>query len=329
MSARAIVLHGEDDVGIEEALEKLRGEMGTSPNADFNISEFDGSVTDVSEIIAAVSSYPFLADMRMVIVRGMLKWLTRKGAGETGKAGIARLANELPHLPAWARLIFIERETLPETHPILKAMKELPPDHAQIKVYAIPRDLPRWLMNRAQKVYEVQLEETAARALALVVGTDLRGADNELCKLADYVGDAKIIAEADVAVMTSYLPEVTIWGAIKDIAEGRGKNALERIHQLLMDKKSNDPFGIMGMIIRQFRFLLLTKEYLSAPNDGTPLADILGVKSAGEYISQSKAFSLHDLEHIYKMLQEYDFKMKVGMIEPETALDILIIGLSK
>jgi len=28
-------------------------------------------------------------------------------------------------------------------------------------------------------------------------------------------------------------------------------------------------------------------------------------------------------------LQEYDFKMKVGMIEPETALDILIIGLSK
>ncbi|MCU0480555.1 MAG: DNA polymerase III subunit delta [Anaerolineae bacterium] len=327
MNARAILIHGEDDVGIEEALNKWRASMGTSPNADFNISEFDGQVADVPEIIAAVSSYPFLADARMVIVRGMLKWLTRKGAGESGKAGLSRLADELPHLPAWARLIFVERETIPDSHPTLKALKEL--GHAEIQLCAIPKDLPRWLMNRAQKVYHTPLDEPAARALALVVGTDLRGADNELCKLADYVGDVGRITEADVAVMTSYLPEVTIWGAIKDIAEGRGRKALERIHQLLMDKKSNDPFGIMGMIIRQFRFLLLTKEYLSAPNDGTPLADILGVKSAGEYISQSKAFRLEDLEHIYKTLQEYDFKMKVGMIAPETALDILIIGLSK
>ncbi len=328
MSApRAIVIHGDDDVGAEEALTKLRGEMGTSPNADFNISEFDGSVSDVSEIISAVSSYPFLADARMVIVRGMLKWLTRKGAGETGKAGIARLSAELPHLPEWARLIFVERETLPDTNPIIKAMKEI--DHAQIKLYPVPRDLPRWLMNRSQKVYNMPLEETAARALALVVGSDLRGADNELCKLADYVGDAGKITEADVAVMTSYLPEVTIWAAIKDIAEGRGKKALERIHQLLMDKKGNDPIGIFAMIIRQFRFLLLTKEYLSAPNDGTPLADALGVKTASEYIAQSKAFKLDELERIYKALQDYDFKMKVGMIAPEMALDIMIISLSR
>ncbi|HRF97315.1 MAG TPA: hypothetical protein PLZ51_19035, partial [Aggregatilineales bacterium] len=125
MSARAFLVHGEDDVGIEEAVNKLRGEMGTSPNADFNISEFDGQVTDVSEIISAVSSYPFLADARMVIVRGLLKWLTRKGAGETGKAGIARLSEELIHLPEWARLIFVERETLPDTNPILKVMKEI------------------------------------------------------------------------------------------------------------------------------------------------------------------------------------------------------------
>ncbi len=327
MSARAFLVHGEDDVGIEEAVNKLRGQMGTSPNADFNISEFDGQVTDVSEIISAVSSYPFLADARMVIVRGLLKWLTRKGAGETGKAGIARLSEELIHLPEWARLIFVERETLPDSNPILKVMKEI--GHADIKLCSIPKDLPRWLMNRAQKVYDVQLEETAARALALVVGSDLRGADNELCKLADYVGDTGKITEDDVAVMTSYLPEVTIWAAIKDIAEGRGKKALERIHQLLMDKKGNDPIGIFAMIIRQFRFLLLTKEYLTMPNDGRPLADALNVKMAGEYISQSKSFKLEELERIYRTLQDYDFKMKVGMIEPETALDIMIISLSR
>lgn len=327
MSARVILIHGEDDVGIEEALAKWRAEMGDSPNADFNISEFDGQVADVAEIIAAVSSYPFLADARMVIVRGMLKWITRKGAGETGKAVVARLIEELPHLPEWARLIFVERETLPDTHAVLKVMKDL--EHAKIQHCAIPKDMPKWLINRAQKVYNTQLDEFAARALALVVGTDLRGADNELCKLADYVGDAKKITETDVATMTSYLPEVTIWQAVKDIAEGRGKQALQRIHQLLMDKKSNDPFGIFGMIVRQFRLLLLTKEYLSHPPQGTPLADILGVKSAQEYIHQSKAFKMDDLERIYKALQEYDFNMKVGIIDPETALDLMIIGLSK
>ncbi|MCL4252159.1 MAG: DNA polymerase III subunit delta [Anaerolineae bacterium] len=327
MSARAILIHGEDDVGIEESLAKWRKEMGDSPNADFNISEFDGQVADVAEIIAAVSSYPFLADARMVIVRGMLKWITRKGAGETGKGVVARLVDELPHLPEWARLIFVEHETLPDSHAVFKAMKDLP--HAKIQHCPIPKDMPKWLMTRAQKVYGAELDDFAARALALVVGSDLRGADNELCKLADYVGDAKKITEADVAVMTSYLPEVTIWQAVKDIAEGRGRRALERIHQLLMDKKGNDPFGIFGMIVRQFRFLLLTKEYLSRPSQGMALADILGVKSAQEYINQSKAFKLDDLERIYRALQDYDFKMKVGMIDPETALDLMIIGLSK
>lgn len=326
-TARAILIHGEDDVAIEETLAKWRAEMGDSPNADFNISEFDGEVTEVAQVIAAVTSYPFLADARMVIVRGMLKWLTRKGAGETGKSALARLVDELPHLPEWARLIFVERETLPDTHAVFKAMKDLP--HAKIQHCAVPKDMPKWLMSRAHKVYQVELEESAARALALVVGTDLRGADNELCKLADYVGDAKRITEADVATMTSYLPEVTIWQAVKDIAEGRGKRALERIHQLLLDKKSNDPFGIFGMIVRQFRFLLITKAYLAQPPQGVALADILGVKSAQEYINQSKSFKLEDLERIYRALQDYDYKMKVGILDPEIALDMMIIGLSK
>src|SRR5215475_1910245 len=93
------VFHGDDDFRIEEEVRRIRDRMSESPNGELNTSEFDGTTVNVSEVVSAATAYPFLADRRLVVVKDLLAWITRKGAGETGKKGVTMLEAELPNLP--------------------------------------------------------------------------------------------------------------------------------------------------------------------------------------------------------------------------------------
>jgi DNA polymerase III delta subunit len=78
------ILHGDDDFSLEQEVDNLRAKMGDD-NGDLNTSEFEGESVIAAEVLNAVSSYPFLSDKRLVIVKGMIGWITRKGAGENKK----------------------------------------------------------------------------------------------------------------------------------------------------------------------------------------------------------------------------------------------------
>lgn len=325
MTTTFYIFHGEDDLSIQEAVHKLRDGMGE--NADLNTTEFDGTTASVPEVMNAVSSYPFLSDKRLVIVKGMLAWLARKGAGQTGKDGIERLQNDLPHLPEYARLVLVERETLSDKHPILQLAPTLP--NGYVKVFQVPKDTTSWILKRIRTEYKREMDNQAAAALSAVTGDDLRRADNELVKLVSYVDDGQTINEEHVAALTPYVPEANIFKMVDAIAEGKGQVALELLHRLLADK-NQDPFSLYGMIIRQFRLLLLAKEHLNDGGSSSGIASAIGVRPfvAQNLARQVRGFSLEDLERIYRSLQETDFKMKTGQITADLALDLLVASVA-
>jgi DNA polymerase III subunit delta len=324
------ILHGDDDFSLDAEIAKMRAAMGDPTTADLNTSEFDGHVASAAEVTAAASVFPFLADKRLILVKGMLSWLNRKGAGNTGKEGLERLAEELPTLPPTARLVFIEREKLPEKHKILKLAQEHP--NGIEKAFAAPKDATGWIVKRAQGEYQTQIEPRAAAALSSVIGDDLRRADNELVKLVSYVDGKRPISEKDVELLTPYVAEASLFEMVDAIAEGKGEKAMTLLHHLLDDLDNRqDPFALYGMIIRQFRLLLTAKEYLVTGGYPGGISEALGVhKFVGEKLAkQSRAFTVAKLERVYRVLLDYDLKMKTGRIEPELALDLLIASLAQ
>lgn len=322
------LLHGDNDFSLEIEIKQLREKMGDSANADLNTSEFEGDAVNVFEVINAVSSYPFLADRRVVIVKGMIAWITRKGAGETGKKALEQLTQALPVLPDYARLIFIERATLPDSNKIVKLARELP--NAYEKLLKSPDDSTGWILKQAKEIYGAEIEPRAAAALSTVTGNDLRRADNELVKLVSYVDGARPITEADVMQMTSYITDDDIFKMVDAMAEGRGDEAMRRMHNLLL-QKDGDPFKTYGMIVRQFRLLLTAKEYLATGGAPRGMAEALSIKPfvADKLAKQTRAFSLGQLEQVYRALSDYDIRMKTGRIDPELALDLLVASLGK
>lgn len=317
------ILHGSDDFSLEQEVASLRARMGD----DMNTSEFDGQSASAPEVLNAVSSFPFLSDKRLVIVKGMLAHITRKGAGETGKKAAEQLAEALPHLPEWARLVFVERQLLPETNRFLKLANDLPGGYA--RAFAAPKDATGWILKHAKEAYEVEIHPAAASALAAVTQHDLRRADNELVKLASYT-EGRAITEDDVALLTPYVAEARVFDMVDAMAAGRAETALNTLHQLL-NEQDEDPFRLYGMIVRQFRLLLLTREYLSAGGSPRDMPSALGIKpfEADKLSRLGRGFSVEQLEGIYRLLLDYDIRMKTGRIEPALALDLLVAGLAK
>lgn len=322
------IFHGDDSISRDEALARMRQSMGE--DGDLNRSEFDGALTPVPDVLAAVKSMPFLADKRLVIVRGLISHITRRGAGQAGKIATDRLIAELPGLPDHARLVLVEDGLLSEKNRLLKAVASL--KNGYIRAFSKPRNLTRWIIARAKSEYAADMTPPAAEALASVVSDELLRADNEVCKLADYVNGERPITEDDVATLTPYVPEANVFEMVDALATGNGARALELIHQSLHDDPRDPGFRLFGLIVRQFRLLLMTRDHIAGGGSGQApaIAKALGVHpfAAGKLPGQARRFSAEQLDAILKHLQRYDQDMKTGRIQPRLALDLLVTSLA-
>lgn len=326
---RFYIFHGDDLIRRGEALARMRQSMGEE--SDLNCSVFDGRQTTVPEIVAAVKSLPFLADRRLVIVRGLINHITRKGAGQAGKAAADRLIDELPLLPAHARLVLVEDDAISERNRVLKAARAL--TNGYIGEFRQPQNLTRWIQARAQDEYDAEIAERAANAVAEVVNGDLLRADSELCKLATYVDGERPINEDDVAALTPYVPEANVFEMVDALAVGNGKRALELIQQSLRDNPKDPGFGLFALIVRQFRLLIMTRDHLDrgGARHAAAIVEAVGAHrfAAAKLAAQARRFHIEQLDAILKRLQRYDQEMKTGRIEPRLALDLLVTSLAK
>ena len=303
----------------------MREQMGDPSTSELNTVVLDGREASAADVLAAAQAMPFLSDKRLVIVNGMLSWLGRRGAGKAAKQELAILAEGLATLPPSARVVFVENTTLPASHAILKLAKTAPGGFH--KEFNPPRNPTRWITHQAKTVYETDIEPAAAMALAAVTGADLRAADSELAKLAAYVDGQRPIREADVALLTPYVVEANVFEMVDAIGKRDGATASRLLHRLL---DHDEPLRLFGMIVRQFRLLILAREYLNDGGSPRQAGKAIGVHPfVGEKVAQqARVFTLEQLEQIYHYLLETDIGIKTGKVDAVLALDLLLAGVS-
>ncbi len=101
-----------------------------------------------------------------------------------------------------------------------------------------------WIRNHARETYGVEIEPQAAAALAAVIDTDLRAADNEIAKLATYVDGARPITLDDLKLLTAYTAEADVFEMVDAIGRRDGDTALRLCHRRRQDSPAA-PVGIM------------------------------------------------------------------------------------
>jgi DNA polymerase-3 subunit delta len=88
--------------------------------------------------------------------------------------------------------------------------------------------------------------------------------------------------------------------------------------------------GVFGMVVRQFRHLLLAREALDS---GIPARDLAAALELHPFVAQKIAgqarnFDLETLENVYRRLRDIDEEVKSGRTELDTAMESLVAELS-
>jgi DNA polymerase-3 subunit delta len=291
------LLHGTDEFAIAIRVNKFVEGMGDPATAGMNITRLDGRSFTEEELNNAVNSVPFLASKRLVILSNPSSRYSQPG-----------VLKENHWLVKWARSTGVK---------------------ARVETFAKPRqrEMPGWIVKETRK-QGGKIDSPAAARLAEMVGEDTRQAAQEIVKLLTYLDYKRAIGIEDVEAVSIVAAQGDVFVMVDAIGEGNGKKALKMLHRLLEEE---DPFQLFGMIIRQFRLLLLAREAMDSGDGVQKATEALGVAPfVGEKVcKQARGFSLQALEGIYHHLLQIDEDIKTGQITIELALDTLIAGLTE
>jgi DNA polymerase-3 subunit delta len=322
------VLHGEDEYQIAQFLSEMEARLGDPANAALNITRLEGSDFNLDQLPSIANTMPFLARRRLLILVGQLKRLTSPAAQE-------RFLAQLEKVPPTTALVIVEYSPLTTEADRRKNkihwMEKWAAQQGE-RVYLRAFQLPRGAMM-ARRIQEQarraggQISTQAAELLTSLVDGDPRLADQEIYKLLAYVNYKRPIEPDDVELLTADLGQGDIFAMVDALGNQNGRVALGMLHRLL---EQQDPISIFGMVVRQFRLLLLARELLDNGENRADIARKLKVPGfvAEKLIVQARRFTLPVLEAIYRRLLDMDEATKTGRLPGDLALDTLFVALT-
>ncbi|MFZ6026617.1 MAG: DNA polymerase III subunit delta [Chloroflexota bacterium] len=325
------ILNGDDEFAINEFIARLQGALGDATMAEMNTARLDGRATTLDQLVNAVSAMPFLAKRRLVVVTNPLS--LAKARSESAKQ---KFLDVLTRVPETTQLVLIENNPLTDPRDRkrgkihwLEAWANVAGERVSLKQTSLPRGpaMTQWILSRA-KTLGGQFTPPAAARLADQIGDDPRLADQEIQKLLAYANYTRAVEPDDVEHLTPSNRQGDIFAMVDAVANRQGKRAQEMLHLLLAEQ---DAIQIFGMVVRQFRLLLLAREVMDGGGYEDEAAHVMGVHPyvAEKAFAQARMFSLPAIETIYHRLLELDEAIKTSQIDDALALDILIAGLAR
>jgi len=323
------ILHGDDLFGIQRHLDSMLAKMGDPGMAELNLTRLDGREASEDEIHNAANALPFLTDRRMVVLSHPFTRLK----SEPGRVRFRAILDNLPESTALVLVIQDEFErgdwaALPGKHWLRRWMAEAEGKcHYELSQLPALRAMPEWIRREA-KAMGGQFSGEAAAALAQHVGSDTRAASQEIEKLLTYVGRSREVEGDDVELLSAQSGQANVFEMIDGLAAGNASLALNLLHRLLEEE---DEISMFGMVVRQFRLLLQTREIL---DEGGRLDGVIQEVDRREFVAkklidQAGRFSMTRLESIYHRLLEIDEAVKTGQTGMAVALDILVVELAR
>jgi DNA polymerase-3 subunit delta len=322
------ILHGDDEYAMAEFIASLEARMGDPATASMNITRLDGHLSSFESLVTAAHAMPFLTERRLVVLSDPLGELKSPTTREKFKSMLAAIPPTTALVLLISHPLVSERDKRKGIQHWLQKWAADQGGRAFIREFTLPHgpEIARWIQTKAVELGG-SFTYQAATLLAEYVLEDPRLAVQEIEKLLAYVNYARAVEPDDVDRLTPFGGEADVFKMVDALGNRDGQVALRMLHRLL---EGDDPLRLFGMVVRQFRLLLLTRELLDAGNQGAEIARQLKTYPfvAQKLVSQVRNFSMAALERIYHRLLEVDEAIKTGQMDAEVALDTLIASLT-
>lgn len=329
------ILIGEDDYSLRQALEEIKKSIGDPTALMTNTTLLEGKQVTPEQLRAACETVPFLAEKRLVIVKGLLERFEPKGRTSKKKSSkqsdqeeaYKPIAEGIKQLPPFTELVLIGGR-VNDHNPLLREIMSV----ARVKSFPMlkPNQLGQWIERRlALQGQGSSISPKAAALMIRLVGNDLWTMANEIDKLMMFTG-GRAIEEADVKAVVSSAQEASVFNMVDAILELRVGAAQELLQQLF--RQGMAPAQILVMLSRQVRIIFQVKDMRERGMSRGEIQTKLGLNS--DFVlrkawEQSDKYSPARIRDVYHKLLETDIAIKTGKMEGELALDVLIAELGQ
>jgi len=247
------LLHGPENYIMEKMADKIASTIVPDDLKAFNYAVAHGSEMKVDEFIATASSFPFLSDSRVLVLRELEKL---RGSW---KRLIAYCENPVP-----SSVVIFLYNPLEEGRGKARESKDFERLKAVVgragKTIVFERltdaDVRKWVGQEA-RICHVELDDEAVDALVRSVGDDLFDLKNEIVKLSLLYGDRRVSVADLAAVIGSYRLNA-IRDLVDSIEPGQEARALAILHRIIRSGAER-PAGIIYQLTRHFLDLLKAK----------------------------------------------------------------------
>lgn len=305
-------IYGEDSYRAKRKLEEIIKEYKKVHKSGLNLTYINADAVSFKDFYSNLKITSMFAEKKLLVVRNIFN---------NAKVQEDFLAN-IKNLEQSKDIVVIYEDNVPDQR--TKFFKVL---RKQAKCqefnYLSPALFKKWIMQEfGNNKAKISLE--ALDVLVNFVGNDLWQMSAEIKKLSNYKMGFTIKKE-DVELLVKPNVESDIFKTIDALASKDKKKALSLIRQHL--ENSDNPIYLLSMIAYQFRNLLIIKEL---QDKGTPYGLITKKSGLHPFVVQKtsylcRQFSMLQLKKIYQKIFQVDSSVKTGKIEPETALNLLIV----
>ena len=326
------ILWGPDDFSISQALEEMKGRIGDPSVLSANTTTLDGQQMTLDRLKAVCGTLPFLAERRLVIVRGLLERFEPRGKSSRQKKTTQltdrqnewkSLGDYVGEIPDSTILVLIDGG-ITAGNPLLKQLS------GKAKVRSFPRlkdaQLRQWLQQHVVQEGG-SISPAAVNLLVRLVGGNLWIMASEINKLVMFAF-GRSIEEEDVRMVVSYAQQASVFATVDAILEFKAGIAEKSLQQLL--QRGATPAYLLTMITRQVRMLVRAKEIRKQVKSKVGIQNKLGLTSEfalHKTLEQADRYPLERIKEVYHRLLEADLSIKTGKFDSELALNILIAEL--
>ena len=295
------LFHGEESYGCERLYRWVLEHLRPAVAPDFNVDIFHGDNVDPVRLVELYDSYPMMAPRRVVLLRD----------ADRMPAPQCKALEPLVEEPS-ETTVFVAMGAKLDMRRRLFAQMSRQGMAVEFKV-PFENRLPGVIEEMAAE-RRLKLAPEAIERLRLYVGSQLAEMDNELEKLAIYIGDregGRVTAE-DVEQLVGVSRGASVFEFTDAVGRGDRRHAVELLHSLL--EQGEEPHRIVPLLTRHLQLLLRTQQLEKKRLARDEMARGLGVAPffLDGYRKQARAASAASLWRGLMALRRTDELLKTG-----------------
>lgn len=301
------VITGENDFARLSYIDSLIKDF-VKTNGEFALEKFDASQVEFSKLIEAVSTIPFLAKERMVIVHDL----------SANKLALDNIEQLIDSVSDENHLIIIERK-FDKRLSLYKTLKKRTKIHEFGQLDE--RSLAKWLVEEA-KLRGGLLKTNDADIIVRLVGTNQQLASNDLDKLIAY--NSEITSET-IELLVEPMPQELVFDLIDAAFNGDKAKALKLYAR--QRKQQVEPQAIMGLIIWQLNTLAVVK--FNASEGESFIAREFGMKpyTVSKNMKLATRLSAAQVKDMLAKTLRLDVRLKSESIDADDAVQNFLLSI--